>query len=191
MLNWTLANKIKVFMDSEILYLHRLHDTQLTNNVINWSSANLQLNQARRDYIQKVLGASRRRIVNPEVSNLIRDFKALIKSEIHVNCSGEFIDLNEKVSQTNLIGRNKLIADNSINLEILKVPSSESIMWRHNVLSRLKDPKSLLGVYLDSSEERDWNFVTNYSGVFDFVIIDNPLLVPVLRAHVPGDVTIV
>lgn len=191
LLNWTLGNNIKVFMDNEILYLHRLHDTQLTNKVMSWSSANLKLNQARSDYIQKVLGVSRRRIVNREESDLIRDFKALIKSEIRANCSGEFIDFNDKVSQTNLIGRNKLIADKSINLEILKVPSGESIMWRHNVLSRLKESKSLLGVYLDSSEERDWNFVTNYSGIFDFVIIDNPLLVPVLRAHVPGDVTIV
>ena len=185
-LNWKVILGSNIFLDDEVTYMHRVHDDQLTNAVKAQSQTNLALNKFRLEYVSKMLGIERDFKLSDQVQSQLTKLSWLIRSEIDSACEGEFVELNStlRANPTHHIFIEKFL---TLDVEIIKAPRSDQSIWRHSVLERLSGSGKLIGVYLNSGREMDWDFVLAYASLFDFVMIDNPLLLPVLRPHIPKE----
>lgn len=188
-INWSIAKGRKIVIDDDVTYLHRVHEKQQTNAAKLSSLTNMALNEARREYVKETLGINRSFLLTQEVRGEIGRLSWLIRSEIESACEGEFISLDLILSRLDEQTISQSPDLRKLDIQILKVPQ-ETTMWRINLLEMLSNPTKFVGVYLNSGNEGNWSFALNYSGLFDFVMIDNPLVQPVLKPQIPKGIEI-
>jgi glycosyltransferase involved in cell wall biosynthesis len=189
-INFSLHPSSTAVIDEQVTYLHRLHMNQFTTVGKSIAEKYRHLNTARLSFrnllIQKEQGAANLPLIESTIASAPN-----LKHHLTDVCAGSFVSIDALFANQSQPTVNDKLASRT-GVHVIKRPEAEQLYkWQHSLVRLMESSQGPIGFFLESRNSQDWDFALNYSGVFDFILVDSKYLTPILRNGIPSDIPIV
>ncbi len=186
LLNYSLALDESIVFDTEVTYLHRIHNNQTTNLVNQNSTILKNLNSARVTWRSKI-GWKSGKDFNLDSINIDSKLFKKLKSS---NTSNFFmVDLSGNIRLINFIESMELLnSQNFIGCYLSNYLDEYFI--RRALICIYGKTAVPVGLFVDSREINQLRFLRLFSGLFDFIVLENENENSNISPYIPKEIKI-